>query len=51
MSTRELFLSLYRKKKLPSKDFLELYDLIWEGTAPIKYQNPENWRAHRGDEK
>jgi hypothetical protein len=51
MSTRKLFLSLYRKKKLPSKDFLELYDLMWEGKAPIKYQNPDRWRYGGGDEK
>jgi hypothetical protein len=51
MSTRKLFLSLYRKNRLPSKDFLELFDLMWEGTAPIKYQNPEHWRGSRGDEK
>jgi len=32
-----------KKKRLSSKDFLELYDLIWKGTAPVKYENPDRW--------
>jgi hypothetical protein len=44
MSRREI-ISLDKKRRLSSKDFLELYDLIWKGTAPVRYQNPERWRT------
>ena len=45
MSRRELLDLLNRKRRLSSKDFLEVYDLIWENTAFVKYQNPELWRT------
>jgi hypothetical protein len=32
-----------KKKRSSSKDFREHYDLIWKGTAPVKYQNPDRW--------
>jgi len=32
-----------KKKRSSSKDFLERYDLIWKGTASVKYENPERW--------
>jgi hypothetical protein len=42
MSRREIIDLLNRKKRLSSKDFLELYDAIWDGTAFVKYQNPDH---------
>jgi hypothetical protein len=39
----EVFWNLKRKRRLTNKDFLELYDLIWEDSAPVKYQNPGRW--------
>ena len=39
MSRREI-LDLLNRKKLSSKEFLEFYELIWENTAFVKYQNP-----------
>ena len=42
MSRREILDLLNRRKKLSSKDFLEFYELIWENTASVKYQNPEH---------
>jgi hypothetical protein len=47
----EVFWNLKLKRRLTRKDFVQLYDLIWQNSAPVKYQNPENWRAHGGDEK
>jgi hypothetical protein len=40
MSRREIIDFLKRKKRLSSRDFLELYDAIWDGTAFVEYQNP-----------
>jgi hypothetical protein len=40
LSRREILDLLSRRKKLSSKDFLEFYELIWENTAFVKYQNP-----------
>ncbi|MGD0028815.1 MAG: hypothetical protein ABSC91_07735 [Candidatus Bathyarchaeia archaeon] len=42
MSRREIIDLLKRKKRLSGKDFLELYDAIWDGTAFVKYQNPDH---------
>jgi hypothetical protein len=42
LSRSEILSLLSRKKKLRSKDFFELYDVIWQGTAPIKYKNPDH---------
>jgi hypothetical protein len=33
---------LSRKKKLKSKEFLDLYSAIWQGTAPVKYKCPDH---------
>jgi len=33
---------LSQKKRLKSKDFSLLYDALWQGTAPIKYMNPDH---------
>jgi hypothetical protein len=33
-----------KKERPSSEEFLEGYDLLWENTAPVKYQNPERWR-------
>jgi hypothetical protein len=44
----EVFWNLKRKRRLASKDFLELYDLIWEDSAPVKYQNPDSWLGPDG---
>jgi hypothetical protein len=30
-------------KRLPSKEFLALVDMLWQGGAKVKYQNPDNW--------
>lgn len=30
-------------KRLPSKEFLALADLLWQGDAKVLYQNPDNW--------
>lgn len=32
-----------KKKRLSSKDFLALADLLWKGTAFVRYQNPDSW--------
>jgi hypothetical protein len=45
LSRREINSLLNGKKRLSSKDFLGLQDLIWKGTAPVKYQDPDRWRA------
>jgi hypothetical protein len=42
LSRREILSLLNRKKRLSSKDFLELYDVIWDGTAFVKYQNSDH---------
>jgi hypothetical protein len=44
LSHSQILGSLSRKKRLKSKDFLELYDDIWESnsTAPAKYKNPDH---------
>jgi len=42
LSRREILGLLSRKKRLKSKDFSELYDILWQGTAPIKYKNPDH---------
>jgi len=41
LSRKEILDSLSRKKRLKSKDFLKLYDIIWQSTAPVKYNNAE----------
>jgi len=30
-------------KRLSSREFLELADILWKGDLKIKYQNPDNW--------
>ncbi len=30
-------------KRLPSKEFLALADILWQGDVKVKYQNPDNW--------
>jgi hypothetical protein len=30
-------------KRLRSKEFLALADLLWQGDAKVLYQNPDNW--------
>jgi hypothetical protein len=30
-------------KRLRSKEFLALADLLWQGGAKVLYQNPDNW--------
>jgi hypothetical protein len=39
---REILGVSSRKKSLKTKDFFELYDAIWQGTAPIKYKKPDH---------
>jgi hypothetical protein len=40
MSRREIIDLLSRKKRLSAKEFLELYDAIWDGSASVTYKNP-----------
>jgi hypothetical protein len=47
LSRREILSVLNRKKRLKSKDFLEFYDLIWEGTAFVKYKDPGHVERER----
>lgn len=42
MSRREIIDFLNRKKRLSGEDFLELYDAVWDGSAFVKYQNPDH---------
>jgi hypothetical protein len=30
-------------KRLSSREFLELADILWQGDVKVKYQNPDNW--------
>jgi hypothetical protein len=30
-------------KRLSSKEFLALADILWQGDVIVKYQNPDNW--------
>lgn len=30
-------------KRLSRKEFFALADLLWQGDAKVKYQNPDNW--------
>ena len=42
MSSREILDFLSRRRRLKSAEFIELYDVTWQDTAPIKYKNPES---------
>jgi hypothetical protein len=42
LSRSEILGLLGRKRRLKSKDFFELYDAIWQDTAPIRYKNPDH---------
>ena len=44
MSSSEFDEILKKRRKLSSKEFRELFDFIWQGTAFVKFQNPEVWR-------
>jgi hypothetical protein len=30
-------------KRLPRKEFLALAEMLWQGDAKVKYQNPDAW--------
>jgi hypothetical protein len=30
-------------KRMSGKDFLKIADILWEGTAPVEYKNPDAW--------
>jgi hypothetical protein len=30
-------------RRLQSKEFLALADILWQGSVKVKYQNPDNW--------
>jgi predicted HAD superfamily hydrolase len=52
LSSSEFDEILKKKKRLSSKEFRELFDCIWQGTAFVKFQNPEVWREMpRGHER
>jgi hypothetical protein len=37
-------LSMIRmSKSLPRKEFLALAEILWQGDAKVKYQNPDAW--------
>ena len=36
-------LEMNKRIRLSSKDFLALADILWEGTAKVRYQNPDAW--------
>jgi hypothetical protein len=38
-----LTLMINMSKRLPSKEFLALADLLWQGNAKVRYQSPDNW--------
>jgi hypothetical protein len=38
-----LILTINMSKRLSSKEFLALADLLWQGDAKVRYQNPDNW--------
>jgi len=44
LSSSEFYEILKKKKRLSSKEFRELFDSMWQGTAFVKFQNPEIWR-------
>jgi hypothetical protein len=31
------------RKRLSSRDFLALADIIWNGAAKVRYKNPDAW--------
>ena len=33
-------------KRLTSKEFLELADILWQGKVKVKYQNPDSWAIY-----
>lgn len=33
-------------KRLSSQEFLELADILWQGNATVRYQNPDNWTIY-----
>lgn len=32
-----------RRKRMKSKEFLEIYDKLWKEGPRVKYQNPDRW--------
>lgn len=30
-------------KRMSKKDFLKIFDILWQGTAPVRYSNPDAW--------
>jgi hypothetical protein len=38
-----LTLMIDMRKRLPSKEFLALADILWQGNAKVRFQNPDNW--------
>jgi hypothetical protein len=34
---------MYRRKRMSSKDFCALADILWKGNAFVRYQNPDGW--------
>ena len=44
LSSNEFYEILQKRKRLSSKEFRELFEFIWQGTAFVKFQNPEIWR-------
>jgi len=33
-------------ERLSSKDFLKLAEILWKGTAKVKYQRPDAWISY-----
>jgi hypothetical protein len=42
LSHRNILGFLSQKKRLKSRDFLEIYDAIWKTTTSVKYKNPDH---------
>jgi hypothetical protein len=33
------------KKRLPNREFLKIFELLWQIGPKIGYKNPESWRS------
>lgn len=35
--------AMFRRRRMSSKDFCALADILWKGNAFVRYQNPDGW--------
>jgi len=33
------------KKRLPNREFLKVFEALWEIGPKVRYKNPEGWRS------